>query len=103
MTRTVWYPGHMARGLRKLRELSEKLDLLVEVRDARAPGLTGSPFSEQVSRFRPVWIVLSKKDLAVDEATERWLSFFREKGSRAWALDLRRGNLDPLIEGRVSE
>lgn len=101
MTRTVWYPGHMARGLRKLRELSEKLDLLVEVRDARAPGLTGSPFSEQVSRFRPVWIVLSKKDLAVDEATERWLSFFREKGSRAWALDLRRGNLDPLMRAAL--
>lgn len=80
MTRTVWYPGHMARGLRKLRELSEKLDLLVEVRDARAPALTGSPFSEQVARFRPVWIVLSKKDLAVEEATARWLSFFETRG-----------------------
>ena len=97
MTRTVWYPGHMARGLRKLRELSEKLDLLVEVRDARAPALTGSPFSEQVARFRPVWIVLSKKDLAVEEATARWLSFFRGQGVRAWALDLRKGNLEPLL------
>ena len=97
MTRTVWYPGHMARGLRKLRELTEKLDLLVEVRDARAPGLTGSPFSEQVARFRPVWIVLSKKDLAVEEATARWLSFFRGRGNRAWALDLRKGGIDPLM------
>ena len=34
MTRTVWYPGHMARGLRKLRELSEKLDRVQTERDA---------------------------------------------------------------------
>lgn len=97
MTRTVWYPGHMARGLRKLKELSEKLDLLVEVLDARAPFLTGSPFSEQAARFRPVWIVLSKMDLADEEATARWLSFFRGQGRRAWSLDLRRDNARPLL------
>jgi len=97
MTRTVWYPGHMARGLRKLRELSEKLDLFVEVRDARAPFLTGSPFSGQVAKFRPVWVVLSKVDLAAEEATARWLSFFRGQGSQAWAMDLRKGNVAPLL------
>ncbi len=96
MTRTVWYPGHMARGMRKLRELSEKIDLFIEVRDARAPLLTGSPFSEQAARLRPVWIVLSKKDLADQEATARWLSFFREKGFRAWALDLRKGGVEAV-------
>ena len=96
MTRTVWYPGHMARGLRKLREMAEKLDVLIEVRDARAPMLTGSPFSEQAARLRPVWIVLSKKDLAEEEATARWLSFFREKGALAWAVDLRKGSVEVI-------
>lgn len=96
MTRTVWYPGHMARGLRKLRELAEKLDVLIDVRDARAPMLTGSPFSEQAARLRPLWIVMSKKDLADEEATARWLSFFRDKGSMAWAVDLRKGSVEVL-------
>ncbi|MDY3868493.1 MAG: ribosome biogenesis GTP-binding protein, partial [Pyramidobacter sp.] len=38
--RTAWFPGHMAKGTRQLGELLEKLDIIVEVRDARAPELT---------------------------------------------------------------
>lgn len=64
MPRTVWYPGHMAKGSRKLRELAERLDVIVEVRDSRAPASTSSPLAKSLARLKPIIRVLSRKDLA---------------------------------------
>lgn len=97
MTRTVWYPGHMAKGLRQLRGLLEKLDVLVEVRDARAPEVTASPFSIQAEKVKPLWVVLSKRDIADENVTRRWVRFYRDQGRMTWAFDLRRSQLKPLL------
>lgn len=86
--RTAWYPGHMAKGARQLGELLEKLDLIIEVRDARAPELTASPLAESFGRHKPLWIVLTKRDLAVDSITDEWVSFYKNKGRQVWAFDL---------------
>jgi ribosome biogenesis GTPase A len=99
MNRTVWYPGHMARGGRKLGELAEKLDIFIEVRDARAPFSTSSPLLPALSRLRPTLLVLSKKDLANPEGTRAWMAeFAREKENKktVWAFDLRKDSLDSL-------
>jgi ribosome biogenesis GTPase A len=71
-------------------ELSGVLDVILEVRDARAPMLTRSPLSEGFPKSLAVWYVLSKADLADPGATSGWLAFFKGSGRRAWALDLRR-------------
>jgi ribosome biogenesis GTPase A len=97
MPRTVWYPGHMAKGLRQLRGLLEKLDVLVEVRDARAPEVTASPFSMQAEKVKPLWVVLSKRDIADENVTRKWVRFYRDQGRMAWAFDLRRSQLKPLL------
>ena len=94
MSRTVWYPGHMAKGKRLLAELAGKLDIIIEVRDARAPELTSSPLIEDLSGVCPVAVVLSKQDLADERATARWLSYFNESGVSAWAQNL----LKPKVE-----
>ena len=59
MARTVWYPGHMARGGRKLSELVERLDLIVEVRDARAHEM-GRPAPAQKHLPRLVFIRVAR-------------------------------------------
>jgi ribosome biogenesis GTPase A len=92
--RTVWYPGHMAKGKRKLSELAGKLDVILEVRDARAPLVTSSPVTDELSRICPVGVVLSKKDLADEKATARWLSWFSGAGKMCWAVNL----LKPKME-----
>lgn len=97
MARTVWYPGHMAKGLRQLRTLLGKLDVLVEVRDARAPAATASPFSVQAEKLKPLWVVLSKRDLADEKVTRQWVRFYREQDKMAWAFDLRRSRLTSLL------
>ena len=96
MGRTVWYPGHMARGGRKLAELLKKLDLILEVRDARAPFSTSSPLISAISKVRPVVSVLTKKDLADEERTALWLRHFKSLGQNVWLLDLHKDSLAPL-------
>ncbi|MDR1966782.1 MAG: 50S ribosome-binding GTPase [Synergistaceae bacterium] len=80
----------MARGNRQLGALSGLLDLMLEVRDARAPLLTMSAVSDKFPDSVTVWTILSKADLANPDATSEWVKFFEEAGRRVWPLDLRR-------------
>lgn len=91
MARTVWFPGHMAKGKRQLEALSGIIDLLLEVRDARAPRLTMSPLLENFPRSLTVWTMLSKSDLADPGVTQEWISHYKKEGRTVWALDLRKG------------
>lgn len=94
--RTVWFPGHMAKGARKLKELAGKLDLILEVRDARAPEATASPLASSLSKICPVWKILTKKDLADPAVTSKWIEFYRSSGGRAWALDVLKGEAEKI-------
>ncbi len=94
--RTAWFPGHMAKGTRQLEGIAGKLDVVVEVRDARAPELTASPLTKRLLAGKPVWIALAKKDLADPAATARWLSFYKNRRREAWAFDLLSGQIAPL-------
>lgn len=96
MGRTVWFPGHMARGKRQLETVAKNLDLIIEVRDARAPNLTSSPFINLFTGKIKVAVILSKADLSDDATDKLWLSHLRARGFAAWALDLRNGGLNRL-------
>ena len=76
----------MAKGTRKLNELVSKLDLIVEVRDARAPASTSSPLIKALSKLKPVIHVLSRKDLADSEKLNLWLAELKF----TFAADLRK-------------
>jgi ribosome biogenesis GTPase A len=86
----------MARGGRKLGELTEKLDLVIEVRDARAPFSTSSPLIEKLAGGKSVVSVLSKKDLADPQRMRVWMEEFARQKKNVWAFNLRRDNLEPL-------
>ena len=86
MPRTVWYPGHMAKGTRKLKELAERLDVIVEVRDSRAPSSTSSPLIKSLAKIKPIIRVLSRKDLADPEKLALWMNAVKF----AYPADLRK-------------
>ena len=86
----------MASGKRKLEELAGKLDFIIEIRDARAPKVTSSPMIGELSRLKPILYVLSKSDLADEESTRLWISYFRKNKKHAWAFNLLSGRVDPV-------
>ena len=96
MGRTVWYPGHMAKGKRQLEALAANIDLLIEVRDARAPNLSSSPMVKLFTPKMKVWVVLSKADLADEKVTKQWAVYLKAKGFPAWPLDLRKSGVSQL-------
>lgn len=86
-----WFPGHMAKTRRLLRECLPQVDAVVEVLDARVPESSRNPELSELTKGKPRIVLLNKCDVADAAATDRWLSFFRKNGFAALAVDCRSG------------
>ncbi len=91
MEQIHWYPGHMAKAKKQLTELMKLLDIILEVRDARAPLSSHNNDLEPLLQRRPCLIILNKNDLADANATAGWLKWFKAHGVNAVALNARDG------------
>ncbi|MBJ6799851.1 ribosome biogenesis GTPase YlqF [Geomonas propionica] len=82
-----WYPGHMSKALEQISELVRKIDLIIEVLDARLPYSSSNHLLEQVRRNKPCIKVLNKNDLADPAVTRAWVQHFQKSaGVRALPL-----------------
>lgn len=72
MAKINWFPGHMAKARRQIREIIPKIDVVIEVLDARIPLSSMNPILTKVRRDKPVLRLLSKADLADPVVTEKW-------------------------------
>jgi ribosome biogenesis GTPase A len=74
-----WYPGHMTLARAAAAESLRKIDLVIEVLDARVPASSCNPQFEALRRrgSRPALKVLNKTDLADPEVTRAWLRHYR--------------------------
>lgn len=86
-----WYPGHMAKAQRMLREQIRLVDVVIELRDARIPVSSANPVLAKLVAARPVLVVLNKAALAEREPTQRWLRWFSRAGNTAVAVDTATG------------
>jgi ribosome biogenesis GTPase A len=82
-----WYPGHMARAMRRLADDVRLVDVVVEAVDARVPHAGANPTLARIAGSRPRLLVLTRADLADPLLTDRWLAFYREAGRTALAVD----------------
>jgi ribosome biogenesis GTPase A len=73
-----WFPGHMASARKEAAKTMAKIDVVVELLDARLPGASSNPMIEQLRlhRQRPCLKVLNKSDLADPAATAAWLRHY---------------------------
>ncbi len=81
-----WYPGHMAKAKRMLKEHLSVVQLVIEVLDARAPLATRNPDFEPLFSGKARLVLLNKADLADERETKKWVARFREKGLVAAAF-----------------
>lgn len=88
-----WFPGHMNSARKKAAEALAKVDVVIEVVDARLPAASSNPMIEtlRAHRQRPCLKLLNKSDLADPQATEAWLAYFNtQPGVRAVAISCKK-------------
>ena len=91
-----WYPGHMTKARRQLKDKLKMVDLVIEVLDARAPKSSLNPDFDDVFSNKTRFYILNKADLADENITKNWISYFREKGISAVSFSALRGNTQQL-------
>lgn len=75
-----WYPGHMVKAKRQVRENLKLVDVVIELADARLPDSSRNPDLAEIAGAKPRVLALNKADLADAEATKRWIKHFRTAG-----------------------
>ena len=88
-----WFPGHMDAARKEAAKTMAKVDVVIEILDARLPGASSNPLIERLRlhRQRPCLKVLNKSDLADPDATAAWVRHFgRDKAVKAVALSCKK-------------
>lgn len=86
-----WFPGHMARTRRQIKESLPLVDAVVEIVDARVPVSSRNPELPELIGQKPLMVILNKCDLADENATRRMISELGKQGVTAIAVDCRSG------------
>ena len=86
-----WYPGHIAKAEKQLKEHLNKVDLIFEVRDARIPLATSHPYLQKWLRGKKQLLVINRKDMITIDAHQAWDKKFRSEGQVPWWCDAKAG------------
>ena len=83
-----WFPGHMAKTKRELKERINLIDIIYEVLDARMPISSKMKDMDDILNGKPKIIVMTKKDLCDIPVTNKWIKYYESKGSTVLLMDL---------------
>ena len=82
-----WFPGHMAKATRMIQEHIKKVDVVIELLDARIPNSSSNPVISELAGNKPHVVILNKTDLADTKETKEWVNHFREQGKTVVMMD----------------
>lgn len=83
-----WYPGHMVKAKREIKERIKLIDIIYECVDARMPSSSKLKGMDDILEAKPRILVMTKKDLCDLEETNKWIKDYEEKGYKVILLDL---------------
>ena len=86
-----WFPGHMAKTRRLIKESLPFVDLVTEIVDARIPMSSSNPELKEMIGSKPRIVLLNKCDVADEKTTARWVEYYRNMGVNALPVDCRTG------------
>lgn len=96
-----WFPGHMAKTRRQIKESLPLVDAVTELVDARIPQSSRNPELDELTASKPRIILLNKSDVADDRATKQWIDYYTNQGLYAIAVDCRTGKGLGAYDGLV--
>ena len=82
-----WFPGHMHKASKEIKKILPKVDLIIEILDARIPFSSDNPMIASLRGDKPCIKILNKSDLADASITRQWQTFLEnDKGVKTLAL-----------------
>jgi ribosome biogenesis GTPase A len=73
-----WFPGHMHKARKEISKVIDKMDIVIEVLDARIPFSSANPLVNQFKASKPSIKILNKSDLADPKITQAWQAYFEK-------------------------
>ena len=83
-----WYPGHMAKTKREIKEKIDLINIVFEVVDARIPYSSKNKEIEEMTKGKPRVIVMTKIDLCDSGKTNKWIKYYEDKDYIVIPIDL---------------
>ena len=79
-----WYPGHIARAERQLKEQLKRVDVVLEVLDARIPLASHHPQVADWIGNKPRLLILNRRDMIPDSVRHRWREWFKNQAENPY-------------------
>ena len=83
-----WYPGHMAKTKRMIREKYDLIDIVYELVDARIPFSSKIKDIYDIIGNKPKILIMTKKDLCDLKYTNNWIKYYENLGYKVLLVDL---------------
>lgn len=94
-----WYPGHMAKTKREIKEKLDLIDIVYEVIDARMPKSSKIVDIDDLIKNKPRLLIMTKYDLCDKKETDKFISYYENLGYQVIPVDLMSGtNVKKIIE-----
>ena len=82
-----WFPGHMVKAMREIKQKLKMVDIIFEIRDARLPLSSGNRALDELLGQKTRIIVLNKANLANNDANTHWQTYFENKNQMCFFVD----------------
>ena len=86
-----WYPGHIAKAEKQLQDQLQRVDVVLEVRDARIPLATHHPDVARWVGDKSRVLILNRKDMIPAAVMDQWQAWFRNRQERPYAANAQAG------------
>lgn len=98
-----WYPGHMTKAKRAMKEDMKLIDLVIELVDARVPLSSRNPDIDDLGAGKARMVLLNKSDLADERQNARWAAWFEAKGIHVVKIDARNKGTLKQVKSVIQE
>lgn len=102
-----WFPGHMKKTQREIKENLKLVDAVIEIRDARIPRSSANPDIDKLLQNKPRLILLNKSDLTEKKITNEWIKYLTKENVKVLEVNCLKGeglkNIKPLLMELLKE
>lgn len=99
-----WFPGHMHKAQKEIKEILPQIDVVIEVCDARLPFSSENPMITEIRGDKPLIKILNKSDLADPNKTAIWLNYLESQHNvKAIALTTENASIAKTIPSLIKK